>query len=52
VLKASASPSFAGSIQVLKVGANRGTSLFFSGVVDEARVYNRALNVTEIQAIY
>ncbi len=52
VLKASASPSFAGSIQLLKVGANRGTNLFFSGVVDEVRVYNGALSITDIQSIY
>jgi concanavalin A-like lectin/glucanase superfamily protein len=49
VLKASGSPSFAGSIQLLKLGANRGTNLFFAGVVDEVRVYNRALSSTEIE---
>ena len=45
------------SMQHLTIGANHNTNApysnehFFNGVLDEFRIYNRALNVQEIQAL-
>jgi hypothetical protein len=35
---------------VLRIGGNSAWGEFFSGVIDEVRVYNRALTGLEIQA--
>ena len=38
------------STGVLRMGGNRIWREFFTGRIDEVRLYNRALSVTEIQA--
>ncbi|MCG2826397.1 MAG: right-handed parallel beta-helix repeat-containing protein, partial [Thermoplasmatales archaeon] len=36
----------------LFIGNDMGTACTFNGIIDEVRIYNRALNATEIQAHY
>src|SRR3989344_5797717 len=36
----------------LKVGANANVNTFFNGLIDEVRIYNRALLATEIKRLY
>jgi hypothetical protein len=38
------------STGVLRIGGNSISAQYFSGVIDEVRIYNRALNQTEIQS--
>ena len=38
--------------QFMEIGANGGGSENFNGTIDEVRIYNRSLNVTEIQNLY
>ena len=40
------------STQNIQVGSRLGTSDFFNGIIDEVRIYNRALSDSEIKAIY
>ena len=35
-----------------RMGRNRNGNTYFKGVIDELRIYNRALSASEIQAIY
>ena len=43
-------PSMAASTGALKIGGNSIWPEWFKGMIDEVRVYNRALSVAEIQA--
>ncbi len=45
-----ATGSIATSTDPLKIGGNAIWGEWFSGLIDEVRVYNRALTATEIQA--
>lgn len=36
----------------LRIGSRNGSSSFFNGLIDESRVYNRALSDSEIAALY
>jgi hypothetical protein len=36
----------------LTIGSRQGTTYFFEGIIDEVRVYNRALSEDEIKALY
>ena len=38
------------STGVLRIGGNNVWAEWFAGLIDEVRVYNRALTATEIQA--
>jgi hypothetical protein len=35
-----------------RLGAKSGSTSFFNGLIDDARVYNRALSATDIAALY
>ena len=37
---------------LFRMGRNRNGNKYFRGAIDELRIYNRALSVIEIQAIY
>ena len=37
---------------LFRMGRNRNGNTYFKGVIDELRIYNRALSASEIQAIY
>jgi hypothetical protein len=37
---------------LFRMGKNRNGNIYFKGVIDELRIYNRALSASEIQAIY
>ena len=39
-------------INRFRMGRNRNGNTYFKGAIDELRIYNRALSVSEIQAIY
>ena len=42
--------SIASSTQPLRIGGNQVSGEYFAGLIDEVRVYNRALSAAEIQA--
>ncbi len=37
---------------LFRMGKNRNGNIYFKGVIDELRIYNRALSASEIQAIF
>lgn len=39
-------------VSITSVGSRTGTSRFFDGLIDEVRIYNRALSVDEIRYLY
>ena len=39
-------------IDRFRIGKNRNGNKYFRGAIDELKIYNRALSVSEIQAIY
>lgn len=38
--------------QNIKIGLRTGTSFYLSGAIDEVRLYDRALSLSEVQALY
>ncbi|NTW33158.1 MAG: hypothetical protein HGB12_11120, partial [Bacteroidetes bacterium] len=48
----SSTGSYTASNKTFYIGARTDNSMYFNGIIDEVRLYNRALSVTEIQALY